>query len=170
MKLKIQKKLAADVLDCSEKRVKFDTERLDEIKESITKADIKSLIKDSAIYSIPKKGVSRGKARKIQIQKSKGKRRGFGSRKGKKTARLSKKESWMAKIRTQRVLLKSLKDNEVVSKTVYRQLYKKSRGGFFRNKRHIKLYIEEHELIRNKKWNILNLEGKEKVKPIIKKG
>ena len=151
MKLKNQKKLAADVMGCSEKRVKFDIERLDEIKESITKIDIKSLINDKAIYCDTKKGVSRVRARKIQKQKSKGKRRGEGSRKGKKTARLPRKKAWMGKIRAQRTLLKSLKDNNIINKEIYRQLYKKSQGGFFRSKRHIKLYIEEHSLIQKKK-------------------
>lgn len=150
MKLKIQKRLAADVLGCSEKHVRFDNERLDEIKESITKTDIKSLIKDSAIYCIPKRGVSRVRARKIQKQKSKGQRCGKGSRKGKKTARLPRKEKWMIKIRTQRELLRSLKDGEVVDQKIYRELYKKAQGGFFRSKRHIKLYIEEHDLTKKK--------------------
>jgi len=151
MKLKIQKKLSGDVLKCSEKRVRFDTERLEEIKESITKVDIRSLIKDSAIYCIPEKGVSRFRARKIQKQKSKGKRKGPGSKKGKKTARAPKKEAWMNKIRSQRKLLKRLKESEVINNQVYRQLYKKSQGGFFRNQRHIKLYIGEHNLTETKK-------------------
>jgi large subunit ribosomal protein L19e len=150
MKLKIQKRLSGDILKCSEKRVKFDTERLDEIKESITKADIKALINDKAIFCIQKKGVSRVRARKIQKQKSKGKRSGEGSRKGKKTARLPRKTAWMIKIRAQRVLLRSLKYNEIVTNEIYRKLYKKAQGGFFRNRRHIKLYIEEHGLINKK--------------------
>jgi large subunit ribosomal protein L19e len=151
MILKIQKKLAASCLKCSQKRVRFDTQRLDEIKESITKADIKSLIADKAIYEIPKRGVSRVRARKIQVQKSKGKMRGPGSRKGKKTARSPKKRTWINKIRSQRTLLRSLKENEIVTKDIFRNLYRKAQGGFFRSKRHIKLYIEERGLIKNKK-------------------
>jgi len=41
MKLDKKKRLAAAVLQCSEKRVVFNTERLSEIKEAITKYDIK---------------------------------------------------------------------------------------------------------------------------------
>jgi len=151
MKLKIQKRLSADIFGCSEKRIKFDTTRLDEIKESITKVDIKSLINDKAIYCIPKKGISRVRARKIQKQKSKGKKRGGGSRKGKKTARSPRKGIWMAKIRSQRELLKNLNEKNIISQGIYRKLYKKSQGGFFRNKRHIRLYIEEQGLVKNKK-------------------
>jgi large subunit ribosomal protein L19e len=146
MKLKIQKRLAASVMGCSKKRIRFDNERLDDIKESITKADIKSLIKDKAIYEVPEQGVSRFRARKIMVQKRKGNQRGVGSRKGKKTARLPGKEDWMNRIRAQRDLLKRLRLNEVITKDIYKELYKKSQSGFFRSTRHIKLYIEEHEL------------------------
>ena len=151
MKLKIQKRLAASIFGCSEKHIRFDTERLDEIKESITKADIKSLISDHAIYCLPIKGNSRFHARKIREQKSKGKRKESGSRKGKKTSRLPRKRAWINKIRAQRVLLKNLKEKNVVGNEVYRQLYKKSQGGFFRSRRHIKLYIEEQGLANEKK-------------------
>ena len=64
MKLDNQKRLAAQMLKCSGKRVKFDTDRLDDIKEAITKVDIRGLIKDKAIIKIHSHGVSRGRARK----------------------------------------------------------------------------------------------------------
>jgi len=150
MKLNIQKRLSAEILKCSQKRITFDPERLDEIKEAITKADIRGLIKDGTISCKPKRGISKYKARKIKQQKRKERQKGHGSRKGKKTARLSKKDVWMNKIRAQRNLLKKLRDNRIVSKKTYRLLYAKTKGGFFRSVRHIKLYIEEHNLITRK--------------------
>ena len=146
-----QKKLASKLLKASPKRIKFDNQRLADIKEAITKTDIRQLIDEKAIRKINEKGVSRSRANKILSQKSKGKRKGAGSNKGKKTARLPKKEAWMSKIRAQRELIKNMREKEVISNDVYRKLYKKSKGGFFRNKRHIKLYIEEHNLIQKKK-------------------
>ncbi|MEE9525240.1 MAG: 50S ribosomal protein L19e [Candidatus Woesearchaeota archaeon] len=149
--LKLQKRLASDILKCSEKRIVFDQDKLEDIKEAITKLDIKSLISGEAIKRKPVKGVSRVRARKITIQKSKGKRKGPGSTKGKKTARLPKKKAWIGKIRIQRRFLKELRDKEFISKSNYHGLYRKSKGGFFRSKRHIKLYLEEHKLIQEKK-------------------
>lgn len=146
MKLTVQKRLAAQVLKCSEKRVQFDSERLDEIKEAITKLDLKSLVNDKAITRKPVKGVSKARAKKRLEQRRKGRQKGYGTTKGKRTARLSKKENWMVHIRAQRVLLRELRDNEKVSKKTYMTLYRKAGGGFFRSKRHIKLYIEEHNL------------------------
>lgn len=150
MKLTAQRRLASAILKCSEKRVRFDSERLEEIKEAITKADIRSLIKDKAVYAVPKKGISRVRANKIRIQKVKGKRRGLGSRKGKKTSRTPKKKEWMNKIRKQKELLKKMRDNKVVSTKVYRDLYLKAKGGFFRSIRHIKLYVNERNLVNDK--------------------
>ena len=148
MKLKLQKRLAADILKCSEKRIWFDPTRLEDIKEAITKIDVRSLINDRAIKEKPVKGVSRVRARKIALQKRKGKRKGAGSKKGKKTARLSKKAAWIRKIRIQREFLKELRDKGLVSKSDYHSLYQKSKGGFFRSKRHIKLYLEERGLVK----------------------
>ena len=151
MKLKLQKRLAATILKCGQKKVKLDTERLEDIKEAITKADIRSLISEGVVKKKPVQNASRVRARKIKIQKSKGRRKGPGKRKGKKTARLPKKTAWIGKMRTQRGFLKELKEKKIVTGLIYRQLYRKSKGGFFRSKRHIKLYVEEHNL--TKKWN-----------------
>ncbi|MCK4589272.1 MAG: 50S ribosomal protein L19e [Nanoarchaeota archaeon] len=151
MELKNQKRLAAEILKCSTKKIHFDPENLGDIQEAITRADIKSLI-NQGIISVKKKGYnSRVRARKILRQKRKGSRRGAGSRKGSKYARLGKKEAWMSKIRAQRELLKKLRDREMIEKKTYRDLYLKAKGGFFRNKRHIKLYMEEHKLLKDEK-------------------
>ena len=151
MQLKIQKRLAAQILKASKNDIWLDSSRLEEIKEGITKADIKSLIKDKAIKSKKSRGISRFRARKIKLQKSKGRRRGPGSIKGGKHARLSKKRAWIKHIRIQRSFLQNLRDKEVINKSSYRSLYLKSKGGFFRSKRHIKLYMQEHGLGKNEK-------------------
>ncbi|HHI03973.1 MAG TPA: 50S ribosomal protein L19e [Candidatus Woesearchaeota archaeon] len=148
MKLKTQKRLAADLLKCSKKRVSFDTERLDEIKESITKRDIVGLIKDKAIKKKQTKGISRVRANKIKTQKAKGRRKGPGSKKGKHSARLPKKQKWMNKVRLQRKFIKELKDKEIITSKSYQMLYSKTSGGFFRSRKHIKLYIKENDLIK----------------------
>ena len=151
MQLNTQKRLAAQILKCSKNRIWFDQDRLEDIKESITKADIRSLIGDNAIKEKPAKGVSRARARKIALQKRKGRRKGHGSRKGKKTARLRKKIAWANSIRIQRRFLKELRDKGIITKSTYQNLYLKAKGGFFRSKRHIKLYIEERNLAKTKK-------------------
>ena len=154
MELKIQKRLASRVLKTSKSKIKFDSDRLDDIKESITKTDIKSLIIDKAIHAEKKVGQSRSRARKRQEQKTKGKRKGHGSRKGKATARLPKKETWMNHVRKQRKFLKDLRDKELITKGLYQNLYMKSKGGFFRSIRHIKGYVNEKGLIKEDKQKV----------------
>ena len=149
--MKVQKRLAAQILKCSKKKIRVDMEMKEELKESITKKDIRNLVKQGAIYKKKNNETSRGRARSIQKQKSKGKRKGPGSKKGKINSRLSRKDRWMLKIRTQRKFLKDLKMTEQIDNKTYADLYKKAKGGFFRSKRHIKLYLEEHELIKNEK-------------------
>ena len=148
MQLRIQKRLAAQILKSSEKDIWLDSNRLDEIKEAITKVDVKSLIKDKAIRSKGEKGISRYRTRKIKEQKSKGRRIGVGSIKGCKGARLSKKRNWTNHIRVQRIFLQNLRDKNVIDKSSYRSLYMKSGGGFFRSKRHIKIYMQEHGIVK----------------------
>ncbi|MBW2974224.1 50S ribosomal protein L19e [Candidatus Woesearchaeota archaeon] len=142
MKLNNQKRLAAQLLKCSKKRIKFDNDRLSDIKEAITKADIKDLINDKAIKKVHAKGVSRVRARKRLVQRKKGKQKGRGSIKGAKNARLPRKREWINKIRSQRKLLSELKEKKIIDDALYSELYLKSKGNFFRSRRHIKLYLE----------------------------
>ncbi len=147
MNLKIQKTLAAKIMKGSPKRVRFQEDRLSDIKEAITKYDIKALIQDGAITQIPKRGVSRGRARKSHEQRTKGRQRGHGSRKGNKTARSPAKREWINKIRLIRLFLTELKEKKLITNEIYRDLYLKSKGGFFRSRRHLKLYITENKLV-----------------------
>ena len=148
MQLGIQKRLAAQILKCSQSNIWLDPNRLDEIKEAITKADMKSLIKDKAIKGKKIKGNSGYRIRKIREQKGKGRRSGPGSIKGSKHARSGKKDEWIRNIRVQRDFLQNLRDKKVIEESSYRSLYMKSKGGFFRSKRHIKVYMQEHGIIK----------------------
>ncbi len=146
MILKTQKRIAATVLKCSPKKVLFDIERLSDIKEAITKQDIKSLISEGTIKRVRGNEQSRARVRLGAAQRSRGRQRGHGSRKGSASARLPGKKKWMGKIRLQRSLLKTLRESKEITKDIYRDLYMKAKGGFFRSKRHIELYIAEHKL------------------------
>jgi len=150
MKLDTQKRLAAGILKVGKARVWFDDQRLEEIKEAITREDMRGLIKGKAIQKKPLVGVSRARARKRKLQRSKGRQAGPGSRKGKKGARLSSKKRWMMKVRAQRGLLKTLKEKDLLNQGIYRKIYLKVKGGFFRSRRHILLYLKDHNLFKGK--------------------
>jgi len=150
MILKLQKKLAAAVAGCSPKRIVFDPARLEDIKEAITKTDIRLLIGDDTIKVLPKQGVSRVRANKIQLQKSRGLRRGQGSRRGKASARTPGKQTWVKKIRALRRFLSKILEAKLITHDVYRDMYKRAGGGFFRSVNHIKIYLNERDLIKKR--------------------
>ncbi len=148
MALKTQKRVASRVLKCGENRIWIDPARIEEVEEAITTDDVKRLIREDAIKARPKKGTSRVRARKIAEQKSKGKRKGPGKRKGKKGARYPKKKAWMRTVRSLRKELKNMKENNEVLNRHYREIYKKIKGGMFRSKHHMRLYMRDHGMIK----------------------
>lgn len=150
MRLTVQKRLASQILNCSEKKVWVDPERLEEIREAITKQDLRDLVARGLISRKRPPQHSRGRARINIIQKRKGRRRGIGKRKGMVTARNPKKTTWIARVRAQRLLLMDLREKGIVDRKACSDLLKKIKGGFFRSRRHIKLYLSEHKLLKLK--------------------
>ncbi|MDD5417360.1 MAG: 50S ribosomal protein L19e [Candidatus Nanoarchaeia archaeon] len=146
MNFKLQKRLAKELLDVGESKIFIDSSHKDEIKDAITKADVRNLIKKGYIYAKKENKRSRARARTRHEQKVKGRRKGLGKRKGRKTARLGRKEAWMDRVRPQRELLKKIKVSGSVPKENWKKLYSMVKGGFFRSRAHLKLYIEKSEM------------------------
>ncbi|MBI1968878.1 50S ribosomal protein L19e [Candidatus Woesearchaeota archaeon] len=143
-----KKKLAAKILKTSSGKIRFREDALEDVKKAITRSDMRGLIAVGKIYRAASSEQSRGRARKIAVQKRKGRRKGRGSQRGAKYATVPRKQQWMAKIRVQRIFLKMLRDKGLLASGDYRQVYRKSKGGFFRNKRHLKLYLTEQQLFK----------------------
>ncbi|MBA2839800.1 large subunit ribosomal protein L19e [Methanococcus maripaludis] len=147
MDVSTQRRIAAAVLDCGIDRVWIDPENLERVKMAITKDDIRLLINDGIIVKKQEKGISSARKKEVQEQKRKGKRKGPGSRKGAKGARTPKKEKWMNTIRPLRKMLKDLRENEKIERSAYRKLYRMAKGGAFRSRNHMKLYMKEHGIL-----------------------
>ncbi|RLI87113.1 MAG: 50S ribosomal protein L19e [Archaeoglobales archaeon] len=143
MDLRLQRRLAAEILKCGMNRVWFDPTALDEISSAATKDDVRELVEKGVIKRKPVKGVCRVRINYRKMQRRKGRRRGHGSRKGKKTARLSRKEAWMIRIRALRRKLRELRDSGAIDRRTYRILYRKAKGGEFRSVSHLESYIEQ---------------------------
>lgn len=148
--MNLQKRLASSIMNCSPKRVQFDETKLSEIKEAITKGDVRILINKGVINEKQKQGISQSRTRETRKQKRKGRQQGHGSRKGKHNARLADKDLWIDSVRLQRTFLKTLRDHELITIQDYHKLYGKSKGGFFRSMRHLKMYITEQSIIKKK--------------------
>lgn len=135
--------MAAQILKCGVEKVWIDPEELEEVSKAITKADVRRLISRGVIIKRESNSQSRGRARKIARQKKLGRRKNRGSRKGKKLAKTSKKRKWINIIRPLRKALKKMRESEQITKSQYRKLYLMAKGGRFKSKSHLKLYLKK---------------------------
>ena len=150
MNLANKRKIIASVLSVGANRVWIDPNRIDDIKQAITREDFRGLINEGAIMLKHIQGVSKGRFRNRLIQKRKGRRTGSGSRKGKRTARFSTKGEWILKVRLQRGLINDFRNRKLIEDATYRDLRHKIKGGYFRSARHIKIYLAENNLLKLK--------------------
>lgn len=140
--LQLQRKLAAQILKCGLDRVYFNPENLKEIKEAITKSSINDLIKSGIIKKIPPNPYSR----RIAIERARARRKrrrcGHGSRQGGKKARgAAGKSYWIPRVRALRALAKKLKPK--IEKKIYNEIKLKIKGGFFRSRNHLLLWLKK---------------------------
>jgi len=142
MDLSVQRRMAGEILKCGYNRVWMDPDRIDDITEAVTRSDIRILIKMGAIGKLQVRGISRGRIRHIKAQKAKGRRRGHGSRRGAKKARTPKKRAWINTIRPIRRELKHLRADGAIDNKTYRLYYRHSKGGLYRNKRHMLTHMQ----------------------------
>ncbi|MFP3871933.1 MAG: 50S ribosomal protein L19e [Candidatus Natronoplasma sp.] len=142
MDVKYQKRLAAEILDCGKDRVWIDDTMLDEVIEAITREEVRELINRGVIKKLPKEGNSRGRINYKKGQKSKGRRKGYGKRKGTKGAREASKDKWKKRMRSIRRELKYLRDNDHIDRSTYREFYNRSKGGTFEDRSDMLLHLK----------------------------
>lgn len=142
--LTLQKRMAAEILGVGISRVRIlasKEEELEEVESAITAEDVRKLIKRGLIIAVPAKSNSRGRWRRLK-EKSKSQRRGYGSRKGTRTARSDPKEAWINRIRKMRKYLKYLRDKKMIDAKTYRKYYKLAKGGAFNSLSALRSHIE----------------------------
>lgn len=122
MNLKKKKELAARTLGVGKERIIFNINRLEEIKEAITKQDINQLYKDKAIFVIEIKGTKKKKKRKT--------RRRAGSRKKRLK---NKKREYINVTRKLRRYVSYLKKKGFISKEQTNEIRKKIRARVYKN-------------------------------------
>src|SRR5574339_268620 len=114
--LKKKRELVARMLNVGANRVRFEPDKLDDIADSITREDIRSLIKNGVIWTAKTKGTSRAGAKaKLQVKK----------------------------IRTMKYHLKILKSRNDINRDIFWSLYKKVNGGQIRSLSHLRENIRE---------------------------
>lgn len=143
MKLDKIKRLAMQILKTGEKNVWINPERKEEIEGCMTKEDVRQQIADGSIRKKLRKSQSKGRTRQLKKKRKRGRKRGAGKKRGTKKTRVQKKQTWVKGVRAQRKYLTELKENKKVTKKQYSKIYRLIKGGYFRGKRYIDLYLKE---------------------------
>ena len=125
--LKLKKNLISRTTGVGRGWVKLNPNNLDDIAGLDAKADVRYLIAKGIITISPLKG---------QVRRKKV-RRGVGSKKGKSTSKITRKDRWITKVRSQRKVIRNLRDNKKINPTEYRKLYIQIKGGLFKSKAHL---------------------------------
>lgn len=147
MSLKSQRRLASEILKVGQNRIWIDPERIDEVETSITREEIRKLIHERIIQATPEKGTSHSRARMLHAKKKKGLRKGPGKR---SKARISKKKTWMKKIRAIRRRLRELRGKRVITVNTYRQFYRIAGSGAFESAAELERRIKAKDLWRKR--------------------
>lgn len=127
-----KRELARRTLNVGKDRIVFVRARLEEIKEAITKQDIRDLVQSGAIIVKPTKG------RKINISRKN--RRGPGKIKKKVNKR---KQEYVTITRKLRAYVKELKSRGELTRDEVIEIRKRIRNKAFKSKINLKSYIKE---------------------------
>ena len=134
MNLAKKKSLAAKTLKVGKGRLQFKQENLSEIKEAITRQDIKQLNQEGIISIKPVKGRKKNVTRKH--------RRGPGKIKMKVNKR---KQEYVKVTRKLRAYAMSLRDRGVLDRELYKKIRNKIRMREFKSKAGMKDFLMNHD-------------------------
>lgn len=135
MKIKKKKQLAAKVLGIGMNRVVFEPSRFGDIREAITRQDIRDLVADKAIKIRPIIGRHKKERRK--------RKRGTGKVKMKVRTR---KRDYITRIRMLRREFSKLREQGKITEEEYKKLRQLAKMSFIKDRKHLYEYLKSKKL------------------------
>jgi len=131
-----KRRLAAELLGIGESRVRLDPEATEQLQDAITRESVRGWLSAGLIWTVPKKGNSRGR---VRLRRIKGKRRGKGqgSKKGAQGSRVGKKSIWVKRVRMLRRILKVKRDRGDITNQDFKSLYLQVKGNQIRTRKRL---------------------------------
>lgn len=144
MTIEFAKRAASQLLNRGVNAIRVKPEALDDASKALTKDDIRALIKKGSIYALKAKHNLSLNSKMLKQARSEGRRRGVGRRRG--TRKVRKGRVWEKKVRSQRRLLKELKNDGKIDTMTFTRFYRLIKGNAYASKGQLLLHMRESGL------------------------
>ncbi len=141
MGMDFARRAAASILGRGENAIRIKPEANVDAAKALTKEDIRKLIQSGSIYALKAKHNKREASKLLKKARSEGRSRGPGSRRGTRKRRIGR--VWERKVRSQRRLLKELKEMDRIDKKTFTTFYRQIKGNQYATKANLLLQLRE---------------------------
>ncbi len=141
MSLRFARRAASEMLERGVSAIRFKPSAKSDIEKAITRDDIRKLITDGSIYPLPEKHNISANSKIMRKKREEGRRRGLGRRKGTLKARTGSR--WEKKVRSQRIMLRKLREMQKLDNKSFHRFYKLIKGNAFADKASLLLHLRD---------------------------